>query len=135
MWPNPQFPGKLHFLCSVSCSVILHVLGLCCSIFFAVITCMTDFFKRMWILFYHNNILKGAILKYFKLSAYNLISYSSYMHLTWYHIHITWVSCINITRSRSSHPRCSVRKSVLRNFAIFTGKQLCQSLFFNKVAD
>ena len=34
----------------------------------------------------------------------------------------------------SSHRRCSVRKGVLRNFAIFTGKQLCLSLFFNKAA-
>ena len=39
-------------------------------------------------------------------------------------------SCLN----RSSHQRCSVRKGVLRNFAKFTGKHLCQSLFFNKVA-
>ena len=30
--------------------------------------------------------------------------------------------------------RCSVRKGALRNFAKFTGKQLCQSLFFYKVA-
>ena len=29
---------------------------------------------------------------------------------------------------------CSVRKGVLRNFAKFTGKHLCQSLFLNKVA-
>ena len=35
---------------------------------------------------------------------------------------------------KSSHRRCSVRKGVLRNFAIFTGKHLYQSLFFNKVA-
>ena len=35
---------------------------------------------------------------------------------------------------RSSHRRCSVRKVVLRNFAKFTGKHLCQSLFFNKAA-
>ena len=34
---------------------------------------------------------------------------------------------------RSSHQRCSLRKGVLRNFAKFTGKQLCQSLFFHKV--
>ena len=34
----------------------------------------------------------------------------------------------------SSLRRCSLRKSVLRNFTKFTGKQLCQSLFFNKVA-
>ena len=26
------------------------------------------------------------------------------------------------------------KKSVLKNFAIFTGKNLCQSLFFKKVA-
>ena len=35
---------------------------------------------------------------------------------------------------RSSHRRCSVKQVVLRNFAKFTGKQLRQSLFFNKVA-
>ena len=35
---------------------------------------------------------------------------------------------------RSSWQRCSVRKGVLINFAKFTGKHLCQSLFFNKVA-
>ena len=29
---------------------------------------------------------------------------------------------------------CFVKKGVLRNFAKFTGKHLCQSLFFNKVA-
>ena len=30
--------------------------------------------------------------------------------------------------------RCFVEKGVLRNFTKFTGKHLCQSLFFNKVA-
>ena len=34
---------------------------------------------------------------------------------------------------RSSHQRCSIIKGVLRNFAKFTGKHLCQRLFF-KVA-
>ena len=29
---------------------------------------------------------------------------------------------------RSSHQRCSIEKGVLRNFAKFTGKHLCQSL-------
>ena len=32
---------------------------------------------------------------------------------------------------RSSHRRCSVRKDVLRNFAKFTGKHLCQGLFMS----
>ena len=35
---------------------------------------------------------------------------------------------------RSNHWKCSVRKGVRGNFAKFTGKHLCQSLFFNKVA-
>ena len=37
--------------------------------------------------------------------------------------------------TRSSHRRCSTGKGVLRNFAKFTGKDLCQSLFFNKATD
>ena len=35
---------------------------------------------------------------------------------------------------RSSQRMCCVRKGVLRNFTKFTGKHLCSSLFFNKVA-
>ena len=36
-------------------------------------------------------------------------------------------------RFKSSHQRCFVRKGVLRNFAKFTGKHLCQSLFLIKL--
>ena len=36
---------------------------------------------------------------------------------------------------RSNHQRCSINKGVLENFANFTRKHLCQSLFFNKAAD
>ena len=35
---------------------------------------------------------------------------------------------------RSSRQEVFCKKGVLRNFAKFTGKHLCQSLFFNKVA-
>ena len=38
-----------------------------------------------------------------------------------------WIS----TLYRSSHQRSSIKKVVLRNFTKFTGKQLCQSLFFD----
>ena len=37
-------------------------------------------------------------------------------------------------KSRSSHRSCSVRKADHRNLTKFTGKHLCWSLFFNKVA-
>ena len=38
-----------------------------------------------------------------------------------------------LSQYRSSH-RCSMKEGVLRNLAKFTGKHLCQSLFFNKAA-
>ena len=39
-----------------------------------------------------------------------------------------WIIC------RSSHWRCSLRKGVLRSLLKVTGKHLCKSLLFNKVA-
>ena len=45
-----------------------------------------------------------------------------------------WFTTWACTSNRSSHQSCSVKKSVLRNFTKFTGKHLCQSLFFNKFA-
>ena len=38
------------------------------------------------------------------------------------------------TMLRSSHQMCSVKEAVLKNFAIFTGKHLCWSLFLTKKA-
>ena len=40
---------------------------------------------------------------------------------------------MRIKSDRSRHRRYSVRKGVLRNFTKFTGRHLCQNLFFNKV--
>ena len=34
---------------------------------------------------------------------------------------------------RSSHRRCSIKENILKSFANFTGKHLCQSLYFDKV--
>ena len=39
-----------------------------------------------------------------------------------------------MTYFRSNSPEVFCKKGVLRNSAKFTGEQLCQSLFFNKVA-
>ena len=47
----------------------------------------------------------------------------------------TFVQTLNKTsRVRSSRQEVFCKKSVLRNFEKFTGKYLCQSLLFNKVA-
>ena len=42
---------------------------------------------------------------------------------------------IVLSTMRSSRPDVFCKKGVLRNFTKFTGKRLCQSLFFNKVAE
>ena len=41
---------------------------------------------------------------------------------------------VTVRDFRSSHWRLSIKKAVLKNFAIFTGTQLCWSHFFKKVA-
>ena len=40
---------------------------------------------------------------------------------------------INLIKLRSSQRKCSVKKGVPGKLAKFTGKHLCQSIFFNKV--
>ena len=62
---------------------------------------------------------------------------------------VTWIGCsvslVGLVLTIITHlhlkyvpeavvQRCSVKKGVLRNFTKFTGKHLCQCLFFNKVA-
>ena len=44
------------------------------------------------------------------------------------------MASVELLDSRSSRPEVFCRKGVLKNFTTFTGKYLCQSLFFNKVA-
>ena len=47
---------------------------------------------------------------------------------------VKWEPKNRIKISGSSRPEMFCKKGVLRNFAKFTRKHLCQSLFFNKVA-
>ena len=47
---------------------------------------------------------------------------------------ITQMILFQMRNSRSSRPKVFCKKGVLRNFTKFTGKHLCQSLFFNNVA-
>ena len=65
----------------------------------------------------------------FKRYLFKILDYFNQNSPTIYH-----VSAYLTRRRRSRHRRCSMRKGVLRNVAKFTGKHVCQSLFFNKVA-
>ena len=53
----------------------------------------------------------------------------SHKHSTYYY---NTDICKDPSDYRSSRPEVFCKKSILRNFAKFTGKHLCQSLFFNK---
>ena len=46
---------------------------------------------------------------------------------------IFWKNRLKRMKSGSSHQRWFLRRGVFRNFAKFTAKNLCQSLFFDKV--
>ena len=50
---------------------------------------------------------------------------------------IQWFQNLFQNSLRSSHRRCFIKRAVFQNLAKskFTGKHLCQSLFFNKAAD
>ena len=54
-----------------------------------------------------------------------------------YYLELYWDQMLSVFYSnyRSSRPEVFCKKSVLVNFTKFTGKHLCQSFFFNKVAD
>ena len=56
---------------------------------------------------------------------------SQTVHQNWQYLYCLISQEIN---KKNSHRRCSVKKGVLRNLTKFTGKHLCQSLFFNRVA-
>ena len=45
---------------------------------------------------------------------------------------VSWES-VTLSKNTSSHQRCSVKKAVLKIFAIFTEKHLCWSLFYNLI--
>ena len=47
---------------------------------------------------------------------------------------LTTIKPLLIDIFRSSRPEVFRKKDVLKNFAKFTGKHLCHSLFYNKVA-
>ena len=48
---------------------------------------------------------------------------------------ITFTLQLHTCTGQKQPPECSIKIGVLKNFPKFTGKHLCESLFFNKAAD
>ena len=74
----------------------------------------------------HCNIVERKILDCFFICSITAL-FSDNLRLLF-----VWLILI-LSIARSIRPEVFCKKGVLRNFAIFTGKHLCQSLFFNKV--
>ena len=66
--------------------------------------------------------------------TYDNISIIKFLWLQF--IQVYWLKQLvtNFSVNRSSHREVCCKKGVLKDFGKFTGKNLCQSLFFNKVA-
>ena len=60
----------------------------------------------------------------------NIVNSNLFCYFDWTH---QWILIIILITFRSSHQRCSLRKGIFGNFTKFTGKQMCQNFFFNKV--
>ena len=63
-----------------------------------------------------------------RFDAWLVLTHSSLKKIDYCH------EAVTIFIFRSSHQTCSVIRVVVKNFTKCTGKHLCQSLFFNKVA-
>ena len=96
-----------------------------------IITAQTNF-KYFWSLCcYIKHASKNVII----LGQWNLFFKSSI--LKWFFLMSSLQQICHPIKTRvyrSSYQGCSMQKGVLRNFTKFAGKDLCQSLFFNKVA-
>ena len=129
MWPNTQFPvvlvtfteeilnGKLHILCSGSSQYVITqiviYLGMCLIIIFRYMEENRKMFHEYLSILLCNNWFRIKKQVKFALMC-------SLREIHW--------------KNGSSRPEVFCKKIVLRNFAKFTGKHLCQGLFFNKVA-
>ena len=66
--------------------------------------------------------------------AGSVVHFSCCSLVSFFHLYAMMYACVHHRRSRCSRPEVFYKKGVLKNFTKFTGKHLCQSLFFNKVA-
>ena len=83
----------------------------------------------------HQNEVTGVYLAFLWLALNIFTHFSSVSMVDFDHVFACWVH-LNLLKwfpYRSSRPEVPCKKGVRKNFAKFTGKHLCRSLFFNKV--
>ena len=109
--------------CFTSCKFSLHILFIRRTAW----NFLMKFSDQVLIETFWHSLLCLKIETYLRMFKWQTCYYSLLTNvMKWYEVK-TYIGT-------SSLRRCSVKKGFLRNFAKFTGKHLCQSLFFNKVA-
>ena len=104
-------------LASTLVKAILNPIGLV-----MIVDCeIVEYMLNTWIVFI---LLNEKIFFYYILAIQLLMKYKKFSNIGTYRNTQCWSSC----------PEVFNKKGFLRNFLKFTGKHLCQSLFFTKVA-
>ena len=81
----------------------------------------------------HNSYYRRQVICYNKIAPLWSFSYKKKVKgITAFALALS-IGCCAWTAYRKSHPEVFCKKGVLWNFRKFSGKQLCQSLFFNKL--
>ena len=94
---------------------------------FIEITLWLGCFPVNWLHIFRIRFLKNT-------SGGQLLKKYCYEHPGFLKTHIQVNLCVVFTEYQKQSPGMFSKKSVLKNFGKFTRKQLCQSLFFSKVA-
>ena len=112
---------KSFFLIFLKCIYTLYIL--CVLRFLIIYVCLK--FKRSNTLFFLSLFLKNLVAAML-FPLFSKIKFRRNIHKYLRHMLLFF--------KRSSRPEMFCKKDVLRNFGKFTGKHLCQNLFFNKGA-
>ena len=78
----------------------------------------------------HSAITETHAKEYAKFNQFLILSF--YLFISYFDLYFLDMPFLDII-PRSSHWRCSTKKGVLKNLAIFTEKHLCWSLFLIKM--
>ena len=98
---------------------------------------LSGFYRmRLTVFKVFNTKQKSHIIQYQSYKKFSNDTFVNDTHkLCFFQLKFIWEnhSFLKLKKVRNNHWRCSVRRGVLRNFVKFTGKYLCQSLFFQSV--
>ena len=130
----------MHFQISLSLWVLQVIKDLLCvrdvarNLRTGCYCCLSNFtWNQLCWSFFFSKVAWLRVCNFFALTALDMVLNTPLSHkrsTQYYNADV----CKDPNYYKNSRPEVFCKKGVLRNFAKFTGKHLCQSLFFSKVA-